>query len=40
MEKTVTKHRGAFNQNTRKVRNFVYSHLPGGVHADDHLREK
>ena len=40
IEKTVTKHRGAFNKNTRKVRKFVYTHLPDGVHADDHLREK
>ena len=40
MEKTVTKHRGAFNRNTRKVIKFVYSHPPDCVHVDTLLREK
>ena len=41
MKRTVTKHRTAlYNQNTRKVRKFIYTHLPDGVHADDYMREK
>ena len=40
MKKTVTKHRGGNKQNALKVRKFMYTHLPDGVHADDFLRQK
>ena len=40
IKKLVTQHSGKKNQNLKKVKKFVYTHLPDGVHADDFIRRK